>query len=191
VHAAVQVKNLRQGIRWHRAMTWHYQDEAGLRRTPTAHVERKTTSVPFLHWVEQRWSSRRIAARARLQRMLAAGLPMTNDWQTAVRIVQRTWPGTASWLLSTSSGEGGWGGCVWNGGAPCSSGNHGSGAAGWLQYMSRTFYSHLSSALAEARAEHRPTIPASARTWFSPLGQAFAGGWGCHHNASAWSRPSC
>lgn len=185
-----QVVSLRQGIRWHRTMTWRYQDEAGVRRTPTAHAERKTTSLPFLRWIDHRWSARRIAAR-HLAVKARRSLAYTGDWQTAVQIVQRTWPGTATWLLSTSSGEGGWGICVWNGGAPCSSSNHGSGAAGWLQYMSGTFYSQLSSALAEARAEHRPTIPASARTWFSPLGQAFAGGWGCHHNASAWSRPSC
>jgi hypothetical protein len=141
--------------------------------------------------MEHHWSNLRL--RARRLALTARTLPSTNDWQTAVRLVQRTWPGTAGWLLNTSSGEGGWGGCVWNGSYPCSSScpSGSSCAAGWLQYMSGTFYSHLRSALAYARSMHLPTIPVSARTWFSPLGQAFAGGYGCHHNASAWNRPSC
>lgn len=183
-----QTHSLKSGIEWHRSMTWHYQDRAGVRRTRTEYAERHTQSVPYLRWIDDRWTERMIRAKHLLA---TGGLPLSNDWQTSVRLVQRTFPGTAGWLLSTSSGEGGWGGCVWNGGAPCSSANRGSGAAGWLQYMSGTFYSHLGSALAYARSHHLPTIPVSARTWFSPLGQAFAGGWGCHHNASAWSRPSC
>lgn len=182
-----EVLQLRHAITYHRDATWHYQDRAGVRRTPSVHAERHTRSIPFLAWINRTWFHR----MERAEKLHHAGLPFTNDWVTAVNIVQRTWPGTKAWLLGTSSGEGGWGICVWNGGAPCTSSEHGSGAAGWLQYMSGTFYGNLRAALAEARLLHRPLIPRSAKNWFSPLGQAFAGGWGCSHNPGAWSRPSC
>lgn len=175
---AQTVKTLRHQISWRRSMTWHYQVLAGVSRTPASHAELKTRSVPFLAWIKLKWQHRMVQARR-----LSTGSRVTNDWATAVNIVQRTWPGTKSWLLSTSSGEGGWGPFVMN--------TQGSGAGGWLQYMSSTFYSHLGSALKYARAHHLPTIPRSAMTWTSPLGQAFAGGWGCHYNPGAWSRPAC
>jgi hypothetical protein len=180
-----QVKSLRHGISWHRAKTWHYQDEAGLHRTPTAHAERRTASVAYLRWIEQRWSSRRIAARARLRAVLRAGLPWTTDWQTAVRIVQRDWPGSSRWLLACSSSEGGWG--LWK------SNYQGSGAGGWMQYMSGTFYGDLRGALALARQKHRPVPPRAADKWSSALGQAFAAGWAYFHSRppGKWTGSRC
>ena len=47
---------------------------------------------------------------------LTRELPMTNDWRTAVRLVQRIYPGTEGWMLSISDREGGWGPWVWYGG---------------------------------------------------------------------------
>lgn len=124
-----------------------------------------------LRWVRQ--------ARQKLDRLL----PLTNDWQTAVRVVQRTWPGTYAWLLSCSSAEGGHGQFVMN--------YQGSGAGGWLQYMESTFNYHYSAALELARREHKP-LPPPGLGWTSPLAQAFAGGWGFHFNRSAWmGDPAC
>lgn len=118
---------------------------------------------------------------------------MTNDWATAVRIVQRVWPGTSAWLLSCSSGEGGHGPWVWNGGAPYSSPSHGSGAGGWMQFMESTFAGKIAGALAEARQRHLAVPPPQALAkktrggWISPLGQAFAAGWSrFHHATGAW-----
>ena len=113
-------------------------------------------------------------ARARL-----AKLPVTRDWQTAVRIVQRTWPGTAAWMLSCSAHEGGHGSFVMN--------YQGSGAGGWMQYMESTWASHYSAALALARGEHRPVPSRWAGRWRNPVGQAFAAGWGYSHQRSAWT----
>jgi hypothetical protein len=104
---------------------------------------------------------------------------LTNDWLTAVRIVQRTWPGTAAWEWSCSAHEGGHGPFVMN--------TQGSGSGGWLQYLQGTFYSHYSHAVALARQRHLPIPPASAGVWTNPLGQAFAGGWGYSFNRSAWA----
>jgi hypothetical protein len=110
---------------------------------------------------------------------------MTNDWQTAVRIVQRDWPGSGSWLLACSSSEGGWG--LWK------SNTQGSGAGGWMQYMEGTFYGDLAGALALARQEHLPAPPRSADRWSSALGQAFAAGWAYFHSRSStkWTGSRC
>lgn len=179
IAATTDVQPLRHAISYHRQKTWYYQDRAGIARTPTEHAERRTTSIAFLTWINNTWQER----MKRAAKLRKAGLSYTSDWLTAVNIVQRTWPGTRTWLRDTSSGEGGWGPFVMN--------YQGSGAGGWLQYMPSTFYSHLRSALNDARSRGLPIIPTSAMNWHSPLGQAFAGGWGCHHNPSAWSRPAC
>ena len=173
------VVHFRGGIAWHRAKTWSLQDALGVSRTRTEHAERRTTSVPYLRWMNSLWRSRQKHARLRLY----ARLPMTNDWQTAVRIVQRSWPGTSSWLLSCSAAEGGHGGFVMN--------HQGSGAGGWLQYMQSTFDYHYSSALSLARHEHR-ALPPAGLGWTSPLAQAFAGGWGYSYQRAAWTGdPAC
>ncbi len=57
-----QVNSLRHGIAWNRGRTWHWQDTAGLHRTPTAYAERRTSSVAFLGWIDRLWSHRRIRA---------------------------------------------------------------------------------------------------------------------------------
>ena len=148
------------------------------------------------YWV---WRER-VAFRWVSQAVARIELPATNDWQTAVRIVQRTWPGTATFLLNCSAHEGGHGMWVWNGeqpylaGGPPTSYSHGyrtppfgsSGAGGPMQYMLGTFDAHYSGALALARGEHRP-VPPAGLGWTSPLAQAFAGGWGYRYQRSAWT----
>jgi hypothetical protein len=59
------VVSLRHAIRWHRGMTWRWQDRAGVSRTPTRRTERRTTSVDYLRWIDRLWSRRRITARRR------------------------------------------------------------------------------------------------------------------------------
>jgi hypothetical protein len=53
-------------------MAWHYQDRAGVPRTPSKHAERHTRSVAFLRWIDVRWSHRQIQAKHVLARRLAA-----------------------------------------------------------------------------------------------------------------------
>lgn len=140
---------------------------------------------------------------------MAHVLPYTNDWVTAVRIVQRVWPGTESWLLSCSGGEGSHGDWVWNGGTPLglsvveavreeNAGTlvvHGSGAGGWMQFMEGTFDGQFAAAMAAARTIHRALPPSQSRNWFSALGQAFAAGHARYiGETSAWSPgidPAC
>ena len=195
VELARRIHGLRISIVIHTSKTHHYQELAGLPKTKSSHAERHTKSVAFLHWINTRWYSRQKAAR---RYYVKRYLPQTNDWQTAVRIVQRTWPGTSSFLLNCSAAEGSHGGWIWNGSAPYGQPHYGSDAGGWMQYFRSTFDSHYTSALALARQEHLPVPPpgsdkSRAGVWReSPLAQAFAAGWGYHFNHSAWTGdPSC
>ena len=105
-------------------------------------------------------------------------LPETNDWRTSVRLSQRIYPGTESWLLYISDREGGWGPFVMN--------HQGSGAGGWLQFMASTFYAYVDDARRDV--ERRGfVVPASVWRWNHPLGQALTGAYmrftgrdGCH-----------
>ena len=113
-----------------------------------------------------------------LQHKLWHVIPATNDWRTSVTLAQRIYPGTESWLLYISHREGGWGGFVMN--------HQGSGAGGWLQFMSSTFYAYVDDARADA-ARRGFNVPSDVWTWTHPLGQALTGAYmrytgrdGCH-----------
>jgi hypothetical protein len=99
----------------------------------------------------------------------SARLPETEDWLTAVRIVQRVYPGSSGWMVSCSASEGGHGGFVMN--------REGSGAAGWAQFLSGTFWRMYLAARADAEARGF-RVPASTAAITSPLGQALAMAWG-------------
>jgi hypothetical protein len=206
-----QLRAGRQAVAYFRQKTWGVQRRIPVPLTPTNYAERRWRSPAALHWLRHRWNVR----WHRAQHVLAAHrLPLTNDWATAVRIVQRVWPGTADWMLSCSRGEGGYGGWVWNGpghGIPYAGSltppPGSSGAGGWMQFMRGTFTGTFSRALAEARQRHwhlpalrgLPPVPwgtpAIVRAWLSPLAQAFAAGWARYHHATgAWDPgidPAC
>ena len=115
--------------------------------------------------------------------LLSRTLPAPNDWRSAVRVVQRVYPGTEGWLLSCSASEGSHGRWVSN--------HQGSGAGGWLQFMESTFWRMYGAALTEARAEGF-IVPHSANSWYSPLGQALAGAWGVTNGRSSeWYGGGC
>lgn len=118
-------------------------------------------------------------------------LTWTTDWQTAVRVVQRAYPGSAGWLLACSSSEGGHGPWVWRGGEPLrvsATGEvlnpHGNVPGGPLQYFQRTFWTDYRAAVADLMGRGYQ-IPNGSSSWFSMLGQAIAGGWAYGH-----ARPS-
>lgn len=133
-----------------------------------------------------------VAAKAKLWHEL----PSSNDWVTSVRIVQRAFPGTESWLLSCSRAEGGHGGFVVYGGGAYYPGAeydhtfHGDMVGGPLQYMWGTFKGHYRHGLDALRAKGftvdlPPVSDVSA--WRSPLAQAIAGGWAIlHGQRSHW-----
>lgn len=109
---------------------------------------------------------------------LTREMPLTNDWRTAVRLAQRPFPGTESWLLYISHREGGYGGFVMN--------HQGSGAGGWMQFMASTFYGYVDDARAAFKARGF-IIDDSVWQWTNPMGQALTAGYmkwsgrsGCH-----------
>lgn len=112
-------------------------------------------------------------------------LQQTNDWLTAVRVVQVAYPGSSWWLTSCSASEGGHGEWVWNGGYPLSQypskPSRSSGAGGWGQYMEGTFWTDYRAAVADLR-QRGFKIPPGSSSWYSPLGQAIAMGWAYGHS---------
>lgn len=108
----------------------------------------------------------------------------SRDFATAARFADRIWPGTEGWLLSCSSSEGGHGEFVMNRG--------GSGAGGWMQFMSGTFYGNVASAFAEA-VEHGVNLPVRLAKWDNPLAQAVTAAWMRYHghDRGQWTGASC
>jgi hypothetical protein len=121
------------------------------------------------------------------KRKLDRELPIANDWVTAVKIVQRAFPGTESWLLSCSDAEGGHGGFVVYGGGKYYPGAehdhtfHGDMVGGNMQYMWGTFKGHYRHGLDSLRSRgfivsNMPS-PDNVQAWLMPMGQAIAAGW--------------
>jgi len=132
-------------------------------------------SLGYRQWAASLWRDRAASCeREKAKRTI----PTTRDWVTAVRLVQRIYPGTASWLLYISHREGGYGGFVMN--------HQGSGAGGWMQFMASTYYAHSGAAFADA-ARRGFIVDRSWNAWTHPLGQAITAGYmrfthrdGCH-----------
>lgn len=133
---------------------------------------------------------------------LSTEIPNTNDWQTAVQIVQRIYPGTAQWMLDISDGEGGHGPWVWFSGMcsdpPCLwTGYHlgddpygDDAVGGWMQFRYSTFAPWYRAMLKNLKERGitipdlgwaRPQVSYGASTgygpWLSPLGQALTAGY--------------
>jgi len=159
-----------------RVSTWKCQGQLSLPRTKAAvDAGSLPQSVAYRRWVVGRWEKlQRTCERTLSQRTI----PANWDWPTAVKLVQRIYPGTQDWLLFISHREGGWGRFVMN--------SQGSGAGGWMQFMSSTYYAYNDRAFADARRRGF-IIPESANSWTHPMGQAITAGYmryvgldGCH-----------
>lgn len=191
--AEQHVRKLEQTVAW--LKTAIRRDEARLR------VRFSWEPVSFRQLAEYARRDERRAHRDRARQLLPRfearlraaldalhRLPLTGDWQTAVRVVQRVFPGSSGWLLACSSSEGGHGGFVWRG--------HGRGGdnipGGWMQYMPSTWRGDFDAALAYAR-QHGWKFPAAAASHSSPLGQALAAGWAYGHNRppGKWTGARC
>lgn len=125
----------------------------------------------------------------------AKQLPLTQDWQTAVRVVQRVYPGSQQWLLDCSASEGGHGVWVFRGHRVLTAGlalDPPDVPGGPLQYFRSTFETDFRAALRDLYARGI-RVPVQAASWFSPLGQAIAGGWAWGHNrpSGKWTGGGC
>lgn len=122
---------------------------------------------------------------------LDSTLTETNDWVSAVRVVQQVYPGSEQWLLACSSSEGGHG--VWQWRSPNGFLRYTSDGSpiyvadipgGPMQYFKSTFDTDFNAAVTDLR-QRGIRVPRSAFSWYSNLGQALAGGWAWGH-----ARPS-
>ena len=144
-----------------RRTTWACQDALGVTRTrASADIWSLPQSVGYRVWVSKKWVA---IAKGCQEQLQLRSIPSTNDWVTAVKLVQRIYPGTSDWLLYISKREGGWGGFVLN--------HQGSGCGGWMQYAASTYYAYSDAAFADARAKGF-LVSDSWNDWHHPLGQA-------------------
>jgi hypothetical protein len=138
-----------------------------------------------------RWTLREIE-ETKVRILAERTLPDPDDWVTAVRAVQRVYPGTESWLLSCSDAEsdshGPW---VWFRGRPWRGyhiGNDYLGmdtVGGWMQFRWTTFkpywygYWGAAGALADTRTRGFivPDLGEGYGPWLRPLGQALTAGY--------------
>ena len=159
-----QLRTLSKGIAGHQMATWRCQDALGAGRSrASVSPWALPRSVGYRVWVQSKWKSQEAScARTRSQR----SIPAANDWVTAVKLVQRIYPGTSGWLLFISHREGGWGGFVMN--------HQGSGCGGWLQYASSTYWAYSNDAFADARRRGF-IVNDSWNQWTQPMGQALTG----------------
>jgi hypothetical protein len=171
-----QLKILAKHVISARKSAWACQDALGEKRhRASVDVWSLPQAVKYRLYVVNKWLDRGASCEERKRERL---IPLTNDWQTSVKLVQRIYPGTSGWLLYISDREGGHGGFVMN--------HQGSGAGGWMQFMSSTYYAYNDAAFADARRRGF-VVPQSANSWTHPLGQAITAGYmrytgrdGCH-----------
>lgn len=136
------------------------------------HAYRMVNAVHVLRRIDSRLAA---FARARQRQV-----PLTGDWLTAVRQVQRVFPGSEPWLVSCSSGEGGHGAWVWFGHAASPRYGADRTPGGWLQYMQGTFWTDYRQAVADARSRGF-VVPSGSASYTSATGMALAGGWAYSH----------
>jgi len=120
-------------------------------------------------------------------------LPVINDWLTAIRWVQRIYPGTYDWLYSISDREGGHSYWVWFGGRRWSGYHIGDdylGAdtvGGWMQFRYSTFAPYWRHAQENLRGRgfiipnfKMPRAGGANQyaPWLSAMGQALTTGYG-------------
>jgi hypothetical protein len=86
------------------------------------------------------------------------------DFHSSARFATNLFNISYSWLHGCAHAEGGDGRWVSN--------TQGSGAGGWMQFMSGTFYGNVDNAFASANAKLARNIPARYKSWYSRLGQA-------------------
>jgi hypothetical protein len=162
------------------------------RRWVTAPAKQKCWEVPWQRLCTKARAELRLhhaLAEAASQR-LAHELPLINDWVTAVRYVQKIYPGTESWMLYISDREGGYGPWVWYGGRTWSGyhiGNDFLGSdtvGGWMQFRFSTFAPYYRGMVKDmnARGFTLPEWPnrggpAIYQPWLDPLAQALTAGY--------------
>lgn len=152
------------------------------------------TSLRLAHMIDaHRWLYRAMAARmAEARSRMLLRVPLTGDWLTAVRQVQRVFPESEDWLVSCSRGEGGHGAWTWYAHESVPRYGPDRTPGGWLQYMQGTFWTDYRQAVADARSRGF-VVPSASASYTSATGMALAGGWAYSHArpAGKWTGGGC
>jgi hypothetical protein len=193
VSAPEKCKHARKAVVFYRGQFHAHRARLGAGRpTKPASTAAACSQVRFLAHM---WRSRAYIARVSADAVLYFRkvrsktlkdfrvTPGNSAWRRAVQEAQRAYPGTESWLLSCSASEGGWGRWVPN--------SQGSGVGGWMQMYPSTFWRMWATAKADVTSRGFK-VPASAASWYSPLGQALASAWGLTNGRRGeWAGSGC
>lgn len=183
---AERLSTLRSRVSTERELTWTCQRSLARRLYRTSYSERHARSTRYLLHLVRKWDNRKDACREDAEHLVLRDFVVADGnraWHRSVAQAQRAYPGTTGWLLSCSSSEGGHGRWVPN--------SQGSGVGGWLQFMPGTFRRMFTAAKADVQRRGF-VVPASAASWYSPLGQALAGAWGVTHGRRhEWAGSGC
>ncbi len=178
----------RNGLRFYVTRANHWLGKRGVRFLASSP---SSTSCRYTLWLAKRWRSRSWQARQAYERFQERRYvlrdfevtPGSSAWLRAVEQAQGPYPNTSWWLKSCSSTEGGWGRWVPN--------SDGAPPGGWMQFYESTFWRMWATAQADVRRRGFK-VPASAASWYSPLGQALAGAWGLTNGRRhEWSSSGC
>ena len=176
----------RLGVVYYRSRYTHWQLARGA-SVPSWRQPRNCADARYLAtvWAKRSFISRQQTARWLEWRTLRDFVVRdgNNAWLRAVTEAQKVFPGTAWWLKSCSSTEGGWGKWVPN--------SDGAPPGGWMQMYESTFWRMWRTAKAHAQT-HGFRVPRSAASWYSPLGQPLASAWGLTFGRRGeWSSSGC
>lgn len=198
----------RKAVPFYRSKTWEYQSRRGndlADKTPVV----RGKSCSWVGYAVTEWRARAVVSKRKLDKWVAEHtLPDTNNWVTAVNIVQRFFPGTSWWLFSCSDSEG------YNRGDPTRWVIYGGGlyftgaentyngslpqVGGPLQFMFGTFKGMYRRGLEYIQSQGyrvpaRLRDPGTTDAWRSMLAQAIAGGWARYtgNDGHHWSGSGC
>lgn len=179
-------RSARLAVVYYRSSTWSHQRVRGqvADRTPTV----SGRSCRWARFAADEWQARARSARLTTKRWIAEHtLDDVASWPVAVRIVQRFFPGTESWMLDCSDAEG------YNRGDPTrwvTFGGDPFSMAAWYadevggppQYRPSTFSGHYRHGLdfitqLDYRVPSHLRDSGTTTAWRSMLAQAIAMGW--------------
>jgi len=146
-----------KAIDFYKTSTWKWQDEFALNHSKVS--KHKIQSCRYGKWVAQMWR-----ARAWKWRDLYSTYDKANhDFHRASLVAHQIFPTiSTSRLWFRASVEGGHGSWYCN--------HSGSGACGWFQFMSGTYYGRAAEAF-QVAAKRGFLIPRRFNSWYSVLGQ--------------------
>lgn len=166
---------IRKGILYYREKTWQKQDVLGISRTKRSDQQVWSLGCKYAEWVRKLWKERNEDAKKKVE---FRTLHDPGDWNTAIRVAQRVFPGTSEWLWSCSGAEGGHGRWVpyRDYGNSYYPGYESLDAVGgWMQFRPSTIR-HAWPATYNYLIRHGWIVEDMSwfQAWFSPLAQALS-----------------